>query len=119
MICVRYLIMKTTRIGLLFGSLLMMAGIGLRTHANEKPAAVNPEGLELYRKSIKPLFQKHCVDCHGGAKTKGGLDLTRRINLMQGGDSGAVVLAGNHEASLLFKPHHHDSGFTVLFHIGK
>jgi mono/diheme cytochrome c family protein len=82
---------------------ILSAVIGIGLQAAETGVSDNPEGLELYRKSIKPLFQKHCVDCHGGSKTKGGLDLTKRINLMQGGDSGPVVVVGDHKASLLFE----------------
>ena len=85
------------------GLLILSAVIGIGLQAAETGVSVNPEGLELYRKSIKPLFQKHCVDCHGGSKTKGGLNLTKRVNLMQGGDSGPVVVVGNHRASLLFE----------------
>ena len=83
--------------------LLLLAGMGISIHAAETAGNASPEGLKLYRESIKPLFQKHCVDCHGGEKTKGGFNLTRRVNLMQGGDSGAVVVVGNHKASLLFE----------------
>ncbi len=70
--------------------------------------ANHPEGLELYLKDIKPMFQEHCTDCHGGKKVKGGLDLTKRVNMMQGGDSGAVVVAGDRNASLLYKSVNHD-----------
>jgi mono/diheme cytochrome c family protein len=66
-------------------------------------ASANPEGLKLYEERVKPLFLKHCTDCHGGRKTKGGLDLTKRVNMMQGGDSGAAVVPGDRHASLLFK----------------
>ncbi|MFT4550571.1 MAG: mono/diheme cytochrome c family protein, partial [Verrucomicrobiales bacterium] len=61
------------------------------------------EGLKLYADEIKPLFQKHCFECHGAKKTKGGLDLTRRVNLMHGGDSGVAIVVGDRSASLLFK----------------
>ncbi|MBT5689536.1 MAG: DUF1553 domain-containing protein [Opitutae bacterium] len=98
-----FIITVPKRIVVLSRRLLLLAGMGISIHAAETAGNPSPEGLKLYRESIKPLFQKHCVDCHGGEKTKGGLNLTRRINLMQGGDSGAVVVAGNHKTSLLFE----------------
>ena len=32
--------------------------------------------LTAFQKDIKPLLEKHCNRCHGGEKTKGGVDLT-------------------------------------------
>src|SRR5690349_25090665 len=28
-------------------------------------------------KDVRPLLEKHCYDCHGGKKTKGGVDLKK------------------------------------------
>ena len=47
---------------------------------------------------ILPLFNQDCMLCHGGA---GGLDLDSWDALMVGGISGAVVIPGFPEQSLL------------------
>jgi hypothetical protein len=48
------------------------------------------------------LIEAHCVQCHGGEKTKGGLDLTARESLLRGGESGAAVVPGEPGQSLLY-----------------
>ncbi|HUR59693.1 MAG TPA: DUF1549 domain-containing protein, partial [Opitutaceae bacterium] len=48
------------------------------------------------------LLEIHCVKCHGGEKTKSGLDVTTREALLRGGESGPVVTPGNPHASLLY-----------------
>jgi len=49
---------------------------------------------------ILPLFQANCIHCHGGA---GGLDLQSWQDLMAGGNSGAVVIPGDAENSLIVR----------------
>lgn len=38
--------------------------------------AAESNRLSVFKKDIKPLFEKHCNRCHGGEKTKGDIDLT-------------------------------------------
>ena len=52
-----------------------------------------------YSSTIQPLFSS-CAGCHGNS---GGLSLSSYVNLMSGGNSGAVVIAGNGSGSLLVK----------------
>src|SRR5688572_14084985 len=49
------------------------------------------------------VIEARCLNCHGGSKTKGGLDLRTRDALVKGGDSGPVVVPGDHRASLMYK----------------
>jgi hypothetical protein len=49
------------------------------------------------------VLEVHCVQCHGGKKTKGDLDLTSREGLLQGGTSGPAVVPGNAAQSLLHR----------------
>jgi len=44
-----------------------------------------------------------CVRCHGADATKGGLDLSRRASMLEGGDSGPAVEPGKPEESLLIE----------------
>ncbi|MCH9654823.1 MAG: PSD1 and planctomycete cytochrome C domain-containing protein [Planctomycetes bacterium] len=44
---------------------------------------------------VMPILRKHCVKCHAGNKKKGGLAMNTRAELLAGGESGAVVVAGN------------------------
>ena len=54
------------------------------------------------------LLEAHCVKCHGGEKTKGGLDLMTREALLRGGESGAAVVPGKPDASLLIRQVRHE-----------
>jgi hypothetical protein len=56
-----------------------------------------------FDKRIAPLLATHCLDCHGGSKPRGGLDLSRRKAAREGGDSGQAIVPGNAAASLLWK----------------
>ena len=69
--------------------------------------AADPAPLEFFEKEVRPLLLAKCLDCHGGKKTKAGLRLTSRQELLKGGDTGPAVVAGKPEASLLIKALHY------------
>jgi len=52
---------------------------------------------------IKEIFSKHCLDCHGFSEPDGNLILENHEGLLKGGESGAVVVAGQSAESLLIK----------------
>lgn len=56
-----------------------------------------------FEKKVRPLLVSHCLKCHGPKKAKGGLRLDSAAHLASGGDTGAVVLAGKPEQSLLIE----------------
>ncbi len=56
-----------------------------------------------YAAKIAPLFQEHCVDCHGKDDPDGEFNLESFENLMKGGKGGAVVIARNADDSRLVK----------------
>jgi uncharacterized membrane protein/mono/diheme cytochrome c family protein len=55
----------------------------------------------FYTKHIHPIFDAHCVSCHGESKTSGGLRLDSYDRLMRGGTDGVVIVPGNPDKSLL------------------
>ena len=63
------------------------------------------DGLEFFEKKIRPVLVERCYKCHSSetAKPKGGLRLDRRTNVFEGGDSGAAVVPGKADESLLVK----------------
>jgi Protein of unknown function (DUF1553)/Protein of unknown function (DUF1549)/Planctomycete cytochrome C len=67
-------------------------------------------GFAFAAESSNPLelLETHCVGCHGGAGIKGGLDLTTREGLLRGGESGATVIPGDPESSLLLQTIRHE-----------
>jgi mono/diheme cytochrome c family protein len=54
-----------------------------------------------YVKQVKPIFQMHCVSCHGALKQKGELRLDASPLVLKGGKDGAIVVAGSGEKSRL------------------
>ena len=48
----------------------------------------------LFKESVREVLVKNCLDCHGGAKTKSGLNLASRELLLKGGDRGDTVVPG-------------------------
>ena len=61
------------------------------------------ENLPLvFEKQIRPILKEHCFHCHGEEEeVSGGLDLRLRRLLAKGGDSGAAIVPGDPENSLL------------------
>ena len=56
-----------------------------------------------YYDDIQPIFDTNCIGCHVGNFPDGGLNLTTYENLMDGGNSGAVIIPGNHLNSILWQ----------------
>lgn len=65
-----------------------------------------PSGKTSYETDISPLLRAKCVRCHGGEGRKAGLDLRTLAALLQGGESGPVVVPGSPEESLLYQRIH-------------
>ena len=54
-----------------------------------------------YATQVKPLFQAHCVKCHGAKKQQSGLRLDTAAAVLKGGDRGPAVVPGKSDKSLL------------------
>ena len=56
-----------------------------------------------YERDVRPILKAHCFQCHGedGVK-RGELDVRLRRFLIAGGDSGAAIVPGKSDESLLF-----------------
>jgi len=55
-----------------------------------------------FDRTIAPLLAHRCLQCHAGAKPRGGLDLASRKKVEAGGDNGPSFVAGKPDASLLW-----------------
>lgn len=57
-----------------------------------------------FARDVLPIFQKHCVECHGSDKQENGYRLDIRAIAMKGGDRGtAAILPKNAASSPLFR----------------
>lgn len=67
-------------------------------------AKTGPETVESsIEKSALDLIEIRCLECHNRQKKKADLDLSRRETLLQGGENGKVVIAGDSKNSLLYQ----------------
>jgi len=75
---------------------------GSSGQAAEADPSETPDGATFFTEHVQPLLTQHCFKCHGGGKeAKGGLLLTSRTAILQGGDMGPAVDLKNPAASLL------------------
>lgn len=56
-----------------------------------------------FERDVAPLLTARCAKCHGGGKLEGGLDVRRRFLIAKGGDSGAAIVPGKPDDSLLLQ----------------
>ncbi len=57
-----------------------------------------------FAREIQPIFQEHCLACHGSQAQMHGFRLDRRSDAFRGGDSGVpAIVPGNSSDSLLLR----------------
>ena len=56
-----------------------------------------------YLEQIKPVLRERCFACHGALKQEGSLRLDTATLAIKGGDSGAAIVPGDTDASLLLE----------------
>jgi hypothetical protein len=68
----------------------------------ETPA---PEQIEFFETKVRPILVDHCYECHSaeGGEFEAGLALDSKIGWQTGGDSGAAIIPGEPEQSLLIE----------------
>ena len=70
-----------------------------------QPAAKAVLHTEFFESKIRPLLANRCYECHSASATrlKAGLRLDSREAILRGGDSGAAIVVGHPEDSILTK----------------
>lgn len=84
------------------------AGADARNSARNAAAAA-----EFFENRIRPLLVAHCQECHGGKARKGGLKLDSAKAVLRGGDTGAVVVPGEPDKSLLVQSVRYDGDLKM------
>jgi hypothetical protein len=69
--------------------------VGVAEARAAKPAIVDIDSALVYQDLIAPIFVSRCVSCHNVNKEKGGLRLDSPEELLKGGKSGPVIVAGS------------------------
>jgi len=78
--------------------LLVLCSVFIVATASAEQTAEPPKNsdaekhAEFFDKQVQPILAQHCFKCHGAeAKIKGGLKLTDRESVVNGGESGSVI----------------------------
>jgi mono/diheme cytochrome c family protein len=101
-----------SHITLLTGMCLLFttATLGADPSEPETVTGTSAEGISLFQTQVLPILEKNCFKCHGAAgKNRGGLDLTSRRRLLEGGDSGPAVDLKSPGGSLLLEAINYES----------
>ena len=74
----------------------------------QKPTA---QQLEFFEKEVRPLLAKHCYECHSvkAKRVEAKLLLDSRAGHVRGGDSGAAIIPGKSDESLLIEAVRYES----------
>jgi hypothetical protein len=100
----------------LVGIVVVLASqsLALADEPNVAPASDDvqqfaPEDLAFFESKIRPLLAENCYSCHGVDKNKGDLRLDSRGAILMGGESGAAIVVGDIENSLLLQAVRYES----------
>ena len=65
--------------------------------------AFSAADVEFFEAKIRPILVERCYECHGEDEDSGGLHLTSRADILEGGDTGPAIDLGNVDESLLLR----------------
>ena len=85
-----------------FAWLFALAGLALGGDAGNAPCRAEDTPPDFDRE-VAPLLVRRCFDCHNATDAKGSLNLTTAKSATAGGDSGAGLVAGKVDDSLLWQ----------------
>jgi mono/diheme cytochrome c family protein len=91
-----------------FGPLALFVYSSPRVDAQAPP----PTQTEFFEKNIRPVLTENCASCHGNGAA-GGLRLDSREAALKGGQSGAAIVPGDPDKSLLMAAVRH-TGATKM-----
>jgi hypothetical protein len=76
------------------------------------PVLAQDAGTGFFEQRIRPVLVEQCYACHShqARKHRGGLYLDSKAGLLEGGDNGPAIVAGQPRQSLLIKAVRHTAG---------
>jgi mono/diheme cytochrome c family protein len=69
------------------------------------PPAISDDAAELFKKSVRPLLERKCFECHSAKadELKGNLKLETLDDILKGGETGPAIIPGDTENSFLLR----------------
>ncbi|MBT6450170.1 MAG: hypothetical protein HOK62_05585, partial [Verrucomicrobiales bacterium] len=64
---------------------------------------ISPADQEYFEAKIRPILVDNCYGCHGDGATKGGLDLSSKGGVLNGGNTGPAVVPNDPGKSVMVK----------------
>ncbi len=95
--------LRLAQVCLLVSGFFVMPGLAKITPEQAKQLPAPAAHKIDFTKEIKPILEKSCANCHGHGRSKGGFRVDDGATFMEGGDSGAPVVPGKSEESLLIE----------------
>ncbi len=88
----------------------LMLGLVTARADEPKAGAATSEQLKFFNERVKPVLERNCFKCHShlADKVKGGLMVDSRTGLLEGGDTGAAIVPGKPDESLLIQSIRYD-----------
>ena len=99
-------------LSLLFGiATIILAWEPIGTRADDE--VFSSRQLDFFENRIRPLLVRHCIECHGPAKSENGLRLDSRSAILAGGDSGPAAIPGTPMRSLVIQSVSHSGDYNM------
>jgi len=88
------------------------SALGLVSARADEPKQTVPttEQRKFFNERVKPVLERNCFKCHShqADKVRGGLVVDSRAGLLEGGDTGAAIVPGKPDESLLIQSIRYD-----------
>src|SRR5262245_23329963 len=90
------------------GALITTLAIQIALEAQQAQPPQTAAAAEFFEAKVRPVLVTNCYDCHGDQQY-GGLRLNCREAMLKGGASGAAIVPGDPDKSLLIQAVRHTS----------
>jgi mono/diheme cytochrome c family protein len=77
-----------------------------QTREGSPPLSKNSQTHTFFNQQVRPILEKHCLQCHGPNQAEGELRLDSESMALKGGTSGPAILPGNTSGSLFIERTH-------------
>ena len=95
---------------LLFACRFLVTPVGADEPQEE---SFTQQQLDRFENKVRPILVRRCNECHSGDENEGGLSLQSRKAMLVGGETGAAIVPGDAEGSLLIQAIHYGDVYEM------